>query len=148
MTSIRVPIGGLILSITPKLSDRWSRLKIFYIAKFFWIIGIYIKLFAKTQSRVWFKILFTWTVFWLYVIRNFGECEAFWKHIYVDPINCHQIEVLWVESPSCWVMRFYIVASELKDPIWHSSEWQIGSFSSEATICKDMVGKDSNIYFR
>ena len=29
----------------------------------------------------------------------------------------------------------YIVASELNDPIWHSSEWQIGSFSSEATIC-------------
>ena len=28
-----------------------------------------------------------------------------------------------------------IVASELKDPIWHSSEWQIGSFSSEATLC-------------
>ena len=26
------------------------------------------------------------------------------------------------------------VASELKDPIWHSLEWQIGSFSSEATI--------------
>ena len=25
------------------------------------------------------------------------------------------------------------VASELKDPIWHSLEWQIGSFSSEAT---------------
>ena len=30
----------------------------------------------------------------------------------------------------------YIVASELKDPIWHSLEWQIGSFSSEATICQ------------
>ena len=28
----------------------------------------------------------------------------------------------------------HIVASELKDPIWHSSEWHIGSFSSEATI--------------
>ena len=28
----------------------------------------------------------------------------------------------------------HIVASELKDPIWHSSEWQIGSFSSEPTI--------------
>ena len=28
-----------------------------------------------------------------------------------------------------------IVASELNDPIWHSLEWQIGSFSSEATIC-------------
>ena len=27
------------------------------------------------------------------------------------------------------------VASELKDPIWHSLEWQIGFFSSEATIC-------------
>ena len=27
----------------------------------------------------------------------------------------------------------HFVASELKDPIWHSSEWQIGSFSSEAT---------------
>ena len=28
----------------------------------------------------------------------------------------------------------YIVASELKDPICHSDECQIGSFSSEATI--------------
>ena len=26
------------------------------------------------------------------------------------------------------------VASELKDAIWHSLEWQIGSFSSEATL--------------
>ena len=26
-----------------------------------------------------------------------------------------------------------IVAWELKDPIWHSLEWQIESFSSEAT---------------
>ena len=28
----------------------------------------------------------------------------------------------------------HVVASELKDPIWHSLEWQIGSFSSEATM--------------
>ena len=28
----------------------------------------------------------------------------------------------------------YLVASELKDPICHSDECQIGSFSSEATI--------------
>ena len=28
----------------------------------------------------------------------------------------------------------HIVASELKDPICHSDECQIGSFSSEATI--------------
>ena len=40
------------------------------------------------------------------------------------------IRVSW-RSPS---NTLYIVASELKDPIWHSSEWQIGSFSSEATI--------------
>ena len=32
------------------------------------------------------------------------------------------------------LLALYIVASELKDPIWHSLEWQIGSFSSEATI--------------
>ena len=32
---------------------------------------------------------------------------------------------------------YNIVSWVLKDPIWHSSEWQIGSFSSEATIyCK------------
>ena len=30
--------------------------------------------------------------------------------------------------------RFNIVASALKDPICHSNECQIGSFSSEATI--------------
>ena len=29
---------------------------------------------------------------------------------------------------------------ELKDPIWHSSEWQIGSFSSEATRCRPKSG--------
>ena len=36
----------------------------------------------------------------------------------------------------CWVGAtpdFKIVASELKDPICHSDECQIGSFSSEAT---------------
>ena len=33
-------------------------------------------------------------------------------------------------------MALYIVASELKDPICHSDECQIGSFSSDATICK------------
>ena len=30
----------------------------------------------------------------------------------------------------------HFVASELKDPICHSNECQIGSFSSEATICE------------
>ena len=32
----------------------------------------------------------------------------------------------------------YIAATELKDPICHSVECQIGSFSSEAMICSDL----------
>ena len=43
-----------------------------------------------------------------------------------------------LNNPPCPITPFschHLVASELKDPIWHSSEWQIGSFSSEATIC-------------
>ena len=32
---------------------------------------------------------------------------------------------------SLYLKRLYIVASELKDPICHSDECQIGSFSSE-----------------
>ena len=32
-------------------------------------------------------------------------------------------------------MHVHIVASKLKDPICHSDECQIGSFSSEATTC-------------
>ena len=33
----------------------------------------------------------------------------------------------------------HFVASELKDPICHSDECQIGSFSSEATICSSLI---------
>ena len=44
---------------------------------------------------------------------------------YLPPIGTHII----------LEMKDDIVASELKDPIWHSLEWQIGSFSFEATIC-------------
>ena len=40
-----------------------------------------------------------------------------------------------LNSPNSITKRsIHIVASELRDPIWHSSEWQIGSFSSEVTI--------------
>ena len=38
----------------------------------------------------------------------------------------------------------HIVASELNDPICHSDECQIGSFSSEATICNPHL--DSTYY--
>ena len=36
------------------------------------------------------------------------------------------------------VLDHHIVASELKDPICHSDECQIGSFSSEATIYRGL----------
>ena len=43
----------------------------------------------------------------------------------------------------------HIVASELKDSIWHSLEWQIGSFSSEATICISFIRVvDIKLYLR
>ena len=38
----------------------------------------------------------------------------------------------------------HIVATELKDPIWHSLEWQIRSFSSEATTWWQLVCKSWN----
>ena len=38
--------------------------------------------------------------------------------------------------------KYHIIASELKDPIWHSLEWQIGSFSSEATIINYSILSD------
>ena len=40
-----------------------------------------------------------------------------------------------MEEESRVYVLLYFVASELKDPICHSDECQIGSFSSEATIC-------------
>ena len=51
-----------------------------------------------------------------------------------------------VQTPHCVAVEFvqtrksrlrHFVASELKDPICHSNECQIGSFSSEATIYDD-----------
>ena len=61
---------------------------------------------------------------------------------------CHICDACWNDqdayySPNQYIWSYnwiyfhidgYFVASELKDPIWHSLEWQIGSFSSEATI--------------
>ena len=43
---------------------------------------------------------------------------------------------------SCF-QRVHIVASELKDPICHSNECQIGFFSSEATTCLQIIA----VYF-
>ena len=41
---------------------------------------------------------------------------------------------IYIHNISNNITRIYIVASELKDPICHSNECQIGSLSSEATI--------------
>ena len=43
-------------------------------------------------------------------------------------------------------VTWHIVASELKNPIWHSLEWQIGSFGSEATICAAQLAPLTSIY--
>ena len=46
------------------------------------------------------------------------------------------------------IVVVHIVASELKDPICHSDECQMGSFSSEATICsalKLFKGNDKDV---
>ena len=50
---------------------------------------------------------------------------------------------LYLHSPKSFCTKWvHIVASELKDPIWHSSVWQIGSFSYEATIfCQSYLRK-------
>ena len=51
---------------------------------------------------------------------------------------CHDwlsmLQVLIGHTIHMYRCGWHIVASELKDPIWHSLEWQIGSFSSEPTI--------------
>ena len=44
--------------------------------------------------------------------------------------GAHRPPPLWHASSAIFTYR----RLELKDPIWHSLEWQIGSFSSEATI--------------
>ena len=55
---------------------------------------------------------------------------------------------------SIQTIKIHVVASELKDPIWHSSEWQIGSFSSEATMYilyffqyQDISATSTNTFF-
>ena len=58
-----------------------------------------------------------------------------WDHRECTNNTCtYHIMYIWFTELAVLIL-LYIVASELKDPIWHSSEWQIGSFSSEATIC-------------
>ena len=43
-------------------------------------------------------------------------------------------------------ITIHFVDSELNDPIWHSLEWQIGSFSSEATIYSLMTRIICHVY--
>ena len=66
-----------------------------------------------------------------------GICISINWHIIDAALNIHVCACVCIYICT-YIYRYvciYIVASELKDPIWHSLEWQIGSFSSEATIC-------------
>ena len=59
------------------------------------------------------------------------------KTLSIPLVKIHVIAsmaIVYINWNFAFAAMCYIVASELKDPIWHSSEWQIGSFSSEATI--------------
>ena len=59
------------------------------------------------------------------------------KHSQTNPRYNPFIDLSKGSQESAIKVEVQIVASELKDPIWHSLEWQIGSFSSEATKCKE-----------
>ena len=58
------------------------------------------------------------------------------------PRRWPSIETTRINVTCLLVYGAYIVASELKDPICHSNECQIGSFSSEATIYWNVQGCD------
>ena len=69
---------------------------------------------------------------------KFGELRVILSYIisqYTTYIWAYTNKVFFIFS-HIYMKNYisYFVASELKDPIWHSSEWQIGSFCSEATI--------------
>ena len=49
-------------------------------------------------------------------------------------INLHLPVMYIFQLMAVRLRRIHVVASELKDPICHSNECQIGSFSSEATM--------------
>ena len=84
-------------------------------------------------------ILYNFCVYWVASAGlMFGQCRRWWASI--EPIF-NQCVVFWVYQ-SVWInhcltycLSVLLVASELKDPICHSDECQIGSFSSEATYC-------------
>ena len=63
------------------------------------------------------------------IISDFKCLRMCLLHVIVSFFLCWPIT--WLYMPIYYID---IVASELNDLIWHSSEWQIGSFSSEATI--------------
>ena len=64
--------------------------------------------------------------------------SASFEYLYIMGL-CDYYKYFHYSSAGIVFIRLYIVASELKDPIWHSLEWQIGSFSSEATIYRRQI---------
>ena len=89
-------------------------------------------------SKAWPPSGVVWGFFW--DNNHYLVCRAV-NMVYPDSFS---------KTRNCFsVYRRYTVASELKDPIWHSLEWQIGSFSSEATIrlCRSARPKGSICLF-
>ena len=66
------------------------------------------------------------------------ENVLYFTHFKVDTCPMWRVDTYLIQTKHAQVHELdfeQIVASELKDPLWHSLEWQIGSFSSEATKC-------------
>ena len=67
-----------------------------------------------------------------------ASCSYFWSNSIQSPsLFCRAVPWLFQSALTLHTCthHHHFVASELKDPICHSDECQIGSFSSEATIC-------------
>ena len=66
-----------------------------------------------------------------YILQD--DCKHATNTMYTTHDEMHLSLSIWEE---CKLWIYHFVASELKDPICHSDECQIGSFSSEATTCR------------
>ena len=60
--------------------------------------------------------------------------QSSWDGLGISRLICRHTYSLEIDF-----RRQHLVASELKDPICHSDECQIGSFSSEVTICRQIL---------
>ena len=75
-------------------------------------------------------------LYWFQIEKN--PWSPWFIEKYINDIRVKRCLVCYMGQNYVLSLQLLIVnfvASELKDPIWHSLDWQIGSFSSEATTC-------------